>query len=91
MKIPELIEEDYNFDILLTDGTEISDVTFIVDNIEFPVHKFIIYSRCEHLKKVIEKSKSKNITLNYPGLNSKMFEFVLRYIYKTILISPEGE
>lgn len=84
--MPKLLESNYDFGNLLAEAHEmdgVHDLTFLVDYQSFPVHRFIIYHRCRHLRKLAEKQPTeKEIHLKgYEGLTASIFELVLRYIY----------
>lgn len=85
-QMPKLLESNYDFGNLLAEAHEmdgVHDLTFLVDYQSFPVHRFIIYHRCRHLRKLVEKQPTeKEIHLKgYEGLTASIFELVLRYIY----------
>ncbi|XP_058820045.1 inhibitor of Bruton tyrosine kinase [Topomyia yanbarensis] len=92
--IPDMKESNYDFGTLLNEAHEsdgVHDLVFVVEYQMFPVHRFIIYHRCRHLRKLIEKRPGeREIHLNgYDGLAAPIFELVLRYIYCNTLISRD--
>ncbi|XP_055548784.1 inhibitor of Bruton tyrosine kinase [Wyeomyia smithii] len=92
--VPDLVESNYDFGTLLTEAhlmDGVHDLVFVVDYESFPVHRYIIYHRCRHLKKLVQKqSDSKEVHLErYDGLSAPIFELVLRYIYTNRLISQD--
>ncbi|XP_038109988.1 inhibitor of Bruton tyrosine kinase [Culex quinquefasciatus] len=92
--VPELVESNYDFGTLLAESHEedgIHDVVFRVDYQTFPAHRFVIYHRCRHLRKLLEKHpEQREFSLaGYEGLAAPIFELILRYIYGNELISKE--
>ncbi|XP_029709286.1 inhibitor of Bruton tyrosine kinase [Aedes albopictus] len=91
-QVPELLESNYDFGKLLAEAHEmdgVHDLSFVVDYQTFPAHRFIIYHRCRHLRKLAEKHPTeKEISLKgYEGLTASIFGLVLRYIYTNEVLS----
>lgn len=62
------------------------DCIFIVDKKEFQLHKFILSSRCEYFKKLLESQKDKNIfELHEENITKKIFTWIIYYIYTNTL------
>lgn len=53
----------------------------------FPAHKYIVFSRAEGLRDIVQKYNDKHIYLNYEGLTSKMFELIMKYIYENYTLT----
>lgn len=53
-----------------------------VEDEVFPAHKYIVFSRAEGLRDIVQQYEDKHIYLNYDGLTAKMFELIMRYIYE---------
>ncbi|XP_055593249.1 inhibitor of Bruton tyrosine kinase-like [Uranotaenia lowii] len=90
--LPELVESNYDFGSLLAEAHEMDgarDVLFTVDYQTFPAHRFVLYHRCRHLRKLLEKKPNqKDFQLHgYEGLTGSIFELILRYIYGNVVIS----
>ncbi|XP_058449485.1 inhibitor of Bruton tyrosine kinase [Malaya genurostris] len=92
LNIPDLVEANYDFGTLLAEAHDmdgVHDLIFVVEYQKFPVHRFIIYHRSRHLRKLIVKRPGESeIHLNgYDGLAAPIFELILRYIYCNQMIS----
>ncbi|XP_062547692.1 inhibitor of Bruton tyrosine kinase [Armigeres subalbatus] len=91
-QVPKQYESNYDFGNLLAEAHEmdgVHDLVFVVDYQSFPVHKFIIYHRCRHLRRLAEKQPTEQqIHLKgYEGLTVSIFELILRYIYTNEVVS----
>ncbi|CAH0551472.1 unnamed protein product [Brassicogethes aeneus] len=68
-----LLEETDEYDIL-------HDVTFKVEKRKFPVHRYIVASKCPYLEKIIENNNS-NEPVVLPNINADIFEQCLMFLY----------
>lgn len=62
-----------------------------VEDEVFPAHKYIVFSRAEGLRDIVQQYQDKHIYLNYEGLTSKMFELILKYIYEDYELTLTGK
>jgi hypothetical protein len=84
LNVPEYEPDPYDFSALLEDACTFDnscDVVFILNEVEYPAHKFIICTRSEYFFKILQHEKSKRVQLKIDGLTNPMFECILKYIY----------
>lgn len=88
VKDPEKTEFDFTplLDEYLFSDSGIIDVTFVVQGKSFKANRFVVASRCEHLKDLIIKAgKDGTCEISDERLTAKMFESILLWIYKNSL------
>lgn len=64
---------------------------FQVEDDIYVAHKFIIFSRAEGLRDIVEEHPDKHVYLNYEGLTSKMFELMMKHIYSNHALTLTGK
>jgi inhibitor of Bruton tyrosine kinase len=92
VKIEEPEKAFYNFTELLDAdmfaGSRILDVKFILKNQEFHTNRFLVASRCEHLKNMMKNGEFEIID---EKMTSEMFQCILTWIYKESLDDDDLE
>lgn len=94
LQVIEPDREKYDFTSLLDDyqfsESGIMDVKFIVQGQTIPANRFVVSSRCEHLRDLIRNESAGGIcTINDQRLTPLMFHCILTYIYKNSLEDDE--